>query len=385
MANNHGADYGAAGLQDSLRAAEDSEVAVIGIGADPTEAYRPFRTSVKGVAVFAADASRLESNDAIWDVRAGAGPGMAADRNSDRLVAAVRQAAEADDVVAVYLHWGDEGVGCLTADQRTLAAELVAAGADVVVGAHAHLPLGAGMLGDTYVSYGLGNFLWYNNIRPDTGVLRLQIVDGLVVGEEWVPGAIPDGGEQPVALTGAARTAAVDDWTDLRGCTDLDPGPGAAVTAEPTEPDEPTTQPTEPDEPTTQPTEAAELPAYASSIVAIPAAIRAEMTGSSHLPESCPDNSSGYNCRPVAGSDRFSDHAYSAAIDINPVENPYVTDDGVLPAAGRRFVDVDRSPGAEAAPGVIVTDDVVHRAFTEIGWEWGGDYTSPDYQHFSAP
>lgn len=61
------------------------------------------------------------------------------------------------------------------------------------------------------------------------------------------------------------------------------------------------------------------------------------------------DNSSGYNCRPVAGSNRFSDHSYGAAVDINPVENPYVTEGGVLVAAGRPYVDVDRAPGAEAA------------------------------------
>ena len=87
-------------------------------------------------------------------------------------MAAVRQAAKTDDVVAVYLHWGEENVGCPTADQLDLAADLAAAGADVVVGAHAHQPQGAGLLGDTYVSYGLGNFLWYHGNQSETGVLR---------------------------------------------------------------------------------------------------------------------------------------------------------------------------------------------------------------------
>ena len=70
------------------------------------------------------------------------------------------------------------------------------------------------------------------------------------------------------------------------------------------------------------------------------------------------NNSSAYNCRTVAGQSSFSAHAYGAAVDINPVENPYVTADGVLPPAGRRFVDVDRSADAKAARGVIVADDV---------------------------
>jgi poly-gamma-glutamate synthesis protein (capsule biosynthesis protein) len=97
------------------------------------------------------------------------------------------------------------------------------------------------------------------------------------------------------------------------------------------------------------------------------------------------NNSSGYNCRTVAGQSSFSDHAYGAAVDINPVENPYVTADGVLPPAGSRFVGVNRAAKANAPPGVIVADDVVVRAFARIGWKWGGVWNEADYQHFHAP
>ena len=168
LANNHGADYGAAGLRDTLRVASNSPVAVIGVGRDPDEAFRPYRTSVDGVevAVLAADASPLESNASIWNVGP-AGPGLA--RADTRLLAAVRAANAHSDVVAVYLHWGAENRGCPTAGQRELAQNLSDAGADVVVGTHAHVLLGAGMLNDTYVSYGLGNFLWYHGRPPDTG------------------------------------------------------------------------------------------------------------------------------------------------------------------------------------------------------------------------
>jgi len=97
------------------------------------------------------------------------------------------------------------------------------------------------------------------------------------------------------------------------------------------------------------------------------------------------DNTSGFNCRRVAGSDSWSDHAYGAAIDVNPVENPYVQRSGVSPAAGRRFALLDRGPGARVPDGVIRSGDVVVRAFARIGWEWGGDWSgAKDYQHFSA-
>jgi poly-gamma-glutamate synthesis protein (capsule biosynthesis protein) len=96
------------------------------------------------------------------------------------------------------------------------------------------------------------------------------------------------------------------------------------------------------------------------------------------------NNTSAYNCRRVAGQEAWSDHAYGAAIDINPVQNPYVTDQGILPPGGRRFAGIDRSSGTEVAPGVITRGDVVVRAFRSHGWSWGGDWNQPDFQHFTA-
>nr|WP_291888505.1 M15 family metallopeptidase [Cellulomonas sp.] len=91
------------------------------------------------------------------------------------------------------------------------------------------------------------------------------------------------------------------------------------------------------------------------------------------------DNTSALNCRAVTGGTRWSEHAYGRAIDVNPVENPYVLGRHVAPPAGREFAD------RPDAPGVIHDDDVVVQAFASVGWEWGGDWSSPiDYQHFSA-
>jgi hypothetical protein len=92
------------------------------------------------------------------------------------------------------------------------------------------------------------------------------------------------------------------------------------------------------------------------------------------------DNTSGFNCRFVEGTKRWSQHAYGLAIDINPVENPFVTGGHVSPPAGRRYLDRSRR-----RPGMVVEGDRVVRAFASIGWSWGGRWTSSkDYQHFSA-
>jgi hypothetical protein len=91
------------------------------------------------------------------------------------------------------------------------------------------------------------------------------------------------------------------------------------------------------------------------------------------------DNTSGFNCRYVSGTRRWSQHAYGLAIDINPVENPYVHGGRVEPPAGGRYLDRSR-----ARRGMVVPEDVVIRAFAAIGWSWGGRWSTPDYQHFSA-
>jgi len=90
------------------------------------------------------------------------------------------------------------------------------------------------------------------------------------------------------------------------------------------------------------------------------------------------DNTSALNCRAITGGTERSQHAYGRAIDLNPVENPYVRGRHVAPSEGRAFA--DRTP----SPGVIQPDDAVVRAFEAIGWSWGGEWSSPvDYQHFS--
>jgi hypothetical protein len=93
------------------------------------------------------------------------------------------------------------------------------------------------------------------------------------------------------------------------------------------------------------------------------------------------DNTSGFNCRYAIapGPKRWSSHAYGLAIDVNPVENPYLDRGLVRPPAGRRYLDRSR-----VRPGMAVERGVLVRAFAAVGWSWGGRWSSPDYQHFSA-
>jgi len=92
------------------------------------------------------------------------------------------------------------------------------------------------------------------------------------------------------------------------------------------------------------------------------------------------DNTSAFNCRSATGSSNWSNHAYGRAIDINPIENPYVTSGGsVAHKASVKFVK------RTAGPGVATPGSPLVKVFTDLGWGWGGTWSgTKDFQHFSS-
>ncbi len=95
------------------------------------------------------------------------------------------------------------------------------------------------------------------------------------------------------------------------------------------------------------------------------------------------NNTSGFNYRQIAGTNKLSNHALGMAIDINPLYNPYVRQD----ALGNKVVEpegseiyVDRTSEFLYK---IDENDLCYILFTKYGFSWGGDWSTPkDYQHF---
>jgi len=102
-----------------------------------------------------------------------------------------------------------------------------------------------------------------------------------------------------------------------------------------------------------------------------------------------PDVSASFECRqavasPCSGSARrgtgsWSEHAYGRAIDLNPVENPYVGCGMSRDPGSRPYLDRSRVRRGMVTPAVVA-------AFRSVGWGWGGDWSgsTKDYMHFSA-
>ncbi|RNL60596.1 M15 family peptidase [Nocardioides marmoriginsengisoli] len=91
------------------------------------------------------------------------------------------------------------------------------------------------------------------------------------------------------------------------------------------------------------------------------------------------NDTGSFNCRPVRGATTYSQHAYGLAVDVNPFQNPYQKGSLVLPELAGSYTD-----RTWKRPGMILPDGPVVRAFTAIGWTWGGTWRSlKDLQHFS--
>jgi poly-gamma-glutamate synthesis protein (capsule biosynthesis protein) len=220
-ANNHGLDYGPVGLLDTLAArAASKRVAVIGIGRNAADAYAPYRATINGerIAIIAAAQFIDPVFIASWTAT-DTQPGIASAINVPRLLQAVAEARATSDTVVVYLHWGLEGTHCPIPDQTRIAAQLVAAGADIVIGSHSHQLEGAGHLGNALIDYGLGNFAFYTGTT--TGVLTVTMTGRHVDRYGWIPAQIVGGVPNPV--TGPAAANAIAAWRALRDCTNLSP------------------------------------------------------------------------------------------------------------------------------------------------------------------
>jgi poly-gamma-glutamate capsule biosynthesis protein CapA/YwtB (metallophosphatase superfamily) len=220
MANNHVLDYGRAGLASTLAAATAARFPYVGIGTNAATAWAPYVMTIKGVRIAIVGVSQVAELASSW-VATGTRSGEANAIDLPRTLAAVRAAKRLASIVIVFMHWGTEGQACPDPNQLSLAPKLAAAGASIIIGAHAHMLQGAGWLGHTFVAYGMGNFLWWeNSYSTATGVLKLTLHRNAPLTAQFIP-AVVSGTGQPIIDQGASARRAASRYAGLRTCAGL--------------------------------------------------------------------------------------------------------------------------------------------------------------------
>jgi poly-gamma-glutamate synthesis protein (capsule biosynthesis protein) len=220
MANNHVLDYGQTGLADTLAAARAARFPHVGIGTNAAAAWAPYVTTINGVKIAIIGVSQVAELASSW-VATRSRPGEANAINLPRTLAAVRAARKLAPVVIVFMHWGTEGQACPDPGQLSLAPKLAAAGASIIIGAHAHMLQASGWLGHTFVAYGMGNFLWWeHSYSTATGVLKLTLHPHAPLTAHFIPAVVSRTG-QPIVDRGAAARRAAAHYASLRACAGL--------------------------------------------------------------------------------------------------------------------------------------------------------------------
>jgi hypothetical protein len=97
------------------------------------------------------------------------------------------------------------------------------------------------------------------------------------------------------------------------------------------------------------------------------------------------NNTSAFNCRAITGKkNKWSKHAYGKAIDINPIENPYISSKGhISHKDSLKYRTRNHKSKSLKDKAVLLKKDKAVKIFENYGWKWGGDWiTIKDYQHF---
>ncbi len=185
LANNHAYDYGAEAFLDTIETLFNADILYIGGGKNMAEAMRPYYFIVNGRKISYVAATRAEKYIITPETGENT-PGILRTYDSELFLQTIREARQNSDYVIAYVHWGTEDSNQIENIQKTMGYEYINAGADIVIGAHAHVLQGIEFYQGKPIIYNLGNFI-FNAITTDTGMLKIHIKNDGVLSYEFLP------------------------------------------------------------------------------------------------------------------------------------------------------------------------------------------------------
>ena len=220
LANNHAYDYGEVSLLDSMDTLAAMQMPYVGAGKNIEEASRPFYFETEGVKIgilSSTQIERLDNPDTKGATETSAGVFRSWD--GTRLYQKVEEVSKECDFLVVYVHWGSENTTELDWAQKEQARKLAEAGADLIIGNHAHCLQGIEVIDGVPVFYSLGNFL-FNSKTVDTCLVKATVKEGGLSSVQFVP-ALQSGCKTQL-LTGSEKTRVIDYMQSLSAGVQID-------------------------------------------------------------------------------------------------------------------------------------------------------------------
>lgn len=220
LANNHAYDYGEEAFLDTMDTLREAGITYMGAGRNLQEARRPVYYIINNLKIAFVAATQIERLDNP-DTRGATddAPGVFRCWNGDNLLETVREAEANSDFVIVFLHWGTENTETIDWAQEKQAPEVVAAGADLVIGAHPHCLQQISMVNGVPVVYSLGNF-WFNSKTVDTGMVKVVLNEDGLQSLQFIP--CLQSGCKTSLVQGEEKSRILDYMRSLSGGVQID-------------------------------------------------------------------------------------------------------------------------------------------------------------------
>ncbi len=173
LANNHAYDFGKDAFLDTLDTLDAYNIARIGAGRNLEEARKPVYYLVNGKKIAFVAATRAEKY-ILTPAATETESGVLRCYDTKLLLETIKEAKANSDYVIACIHWGKEGSNGLESVQQKTAYDYIDAGADLIIGAHAHRLQGIEYYKGKAIFYNLGNF-WFDNYNIETGLVKMEL------------------------------------------------------------------------------------------------------------------------------------------------------------------------------------------------------------------
>lgn len=220
LANNHAYDYGEVSIKDTMETLRNAQIAYVGAGYNKEEAMKPVYYIINDTRIAIVSATQIEQLDNP-DTKGATENSAGVFRcwNDDSVLDVLRMAKENSDFVIFYVHWGTESTTELNWGQTDYVKKYVEAGADVIIGDHAHVLQKIDLVEGTPVIYSVGNF-WFNSKKRDTCLIELKITDNGLKSFRFVPCLQQDC--RTTLLEGTEKKRVIDYMNGLSQTVQLD-------------------------------------------------------------------------------------------------------------------------------------------------------------------